>query len=519
MRVAWRTAFSIVGTVIKYLSLPLILPLLVAVYYSEPDFVIFLTTIGIVLSVGWALERLNPDPDLGAREAFIVVSMTWLLVSVFGALPYLIEAHGIPFLFAATAPASTLANPANALFESMSGFTTTGATVMGDISFQTHSRSMLLWRQFTQWLGGMGIVVLAVAILPKLSVGGAQLMDAEAPGVGIEKLTPRIAETARVLWLVYFALTVLEVVLLYGLHVAGMAPNMTLYNAVAHGFTTMPTGGFSPEADSIAAFSAIVQWVVIPFMIAAGTNFALFWHLLNRNYKRFWQDTEFRGYLGVLGVVTAVLAVLLFTGQAPVLDLGGATEGHGENALRQATFQAVAIVTTTGYATSDFAQWSEAPQFILLVGMFLGGSGGSTGGSVKIIRWLVIFKATRRSLYTAVHPDAIRPVRLAGTPVDEDAIHGIFAFTLLYLLLFAVATILIGIDVTRVGYSVNTLEAMSSVAATLGNVGPGFGSLGPFGSYLAFPWTSKVLMVFLMWVGRLEIFPVLVLLTRGYWTD
>ena len=349
-------------------------------------------------------------------------------------------------------------------------------------------------------------------------------MEAEAPGVGIEKLTPRIAETARVLWLIYFGLTLLEIVILYGMHLAGpalgmpdLAPNMTLYNAVAHGLTTMPTGGFSPEADSIAAFSGAVQWVIVPFMFAAGTNFALFWRLFSGEPRKLLRDSEFKTYFGVVGVFTAVLAGLLFAGTAPVLDLGGATQGNPENALRQAVFQVLAMVTTTGYATSDFAQWGTAGQYVLLFVMFIGGSGGSTGGGIKIIRWLVILKSTRRELFTTVHPEAVQPIRLGGLVIDESAVRGIYAFTLIYFLLFGVATVFIVVDAGRVGYELSVLEAMSASASTIGNVGPGFGSLGPFGSYLQFPATSKLLMVFLMWVGRLEIIPVLVLLTSGYW--
>jgi trk system potassium uptake protein TrkH len=292
---------------------------------------------------------------------------------------------------------------------------------------------------------------------------------------------------------------------------------MGLYNAVAHALTTMPTGGFSPEAESVAHFSAAVQWVVIPFMMAAGTNFALFWHLINRDADVIAGDREFRGYLGIVGVLTALLAGLLFFGGAPALELGGVTAGQVENSLRQATFQVVAFVTTTGYATSNFAQWSEATKYLLFFAMFIGGSGGSTGGGIKIIRWIIVLKTVRRELFTTTHPEAVTPVRLGGEVIDESAIRGVLGFTLLYFVLFFVATFLISVDVARVGYDVNALEAMSAAASTIGNVGPGFGTLGPFGSYLEFPVPSKLLMVFLMWVGRLEIIPVFVLLTSGYW--
>jgi trk system potassium uptake protein TrkH len=344
-------------------------------------------------------------------------------------------------------------------------------------------------------------------------------MDAEAPGPGIEKLTPRIAETARVLWLAYAGFTVLEFALLYGLHLAGMAPNMTLFNAVAHPLTTMPTGGFSPEARSIEAFSAAVQWVVIPFMVVAGTNFALIWRALTGEPGRLLQDGEFRFYGGVLAALTAVGAGLLFTGGVvlPADANVAPIVGQWEDSLRHAAFQVVSIVTTTGYASMDFNTWSGPAQYLLLFGMFVGGSAGSTGGAIKIVRWLVIVKSIRRELFTTVHPEAVSPVRLGGRALDERALRGIYGFTLLYIVAFFVGTLLVMVDASRAGYAITAFEGMSAVAATLGNVGPGFGVVGPMNSYLDFPATSKLLMVFLMWVGRLEILPVFVLLTRAYW--
>jgi trk system potassium uptake protein TrkH len=509
LRVDWRTSVGLVGTVVKYLSATLLIPLAVALFYGQ-DVLTFTVAFVVTLVVGLAFERVESDPDLGAREGFLMVALTWLVVALVGTVPYLLAGMGT---------ASTLANPVNALFESMSGFTTTGATVMGEISLDRHSHALLLWRQLTQWLGGMGIVVLAVAILPELSVGGAQLMDAEAPGPGIEKLTPRIAETARVLWLVYLGFTVVEMVLLYGLHLGGLAPNMGLYNAVSHALTTLPTGGFSPEARSIEAFSAAVQWLIIPFMVAAGANFALFWYALTGEPERLTRDTEFRAYVGVIGVLTAIVAGLLFTGVGigTVTDAVPPIIGEFEDSLRHALFQVVSIVTTTGFASMDFTTWSAPAKTLLLFAMFIGGSAGSTGSAIKIIRWVIIVKSLRRELFTTVHPEAVSPVRLAGRVVDERTIRGIYAFTLLYFVLFSVATLLVIADAWRVGYTISELEATSAVAATLGNVGPGFGVVGPMNGYLDFPATSKLLMIVLMWIGRLEILPVLVLLTPTYW--
>jgi len=527
LRVDWRTSVALTGRVVKYLAVPLAVPLVTALLYGE-DIAVFAVSMLVVFLFGFALERVAPEPDLGAREALLMVALTWFTVAVVGTLPYLLAGVGTD---------STLAQPVNALFESMSGFTTTGATVMGSISFEQHSHALLIWRQLTQWLGGMGIVVLAVAILPELSVGGAQLMDAEAPGPGIEKLTPRIAETARALWLVYAGITLLEILLLFGFHLGGLAPNLdgavagtdhaaAAYNAIAHGLTTMPTGGFSPEARSIEAFSAAVQWLIIPFMVAAGVNFALTWRLVGGSPRALFEDTEFRAYLGVMGVFGVFMTALLFVGPGivPGADVGAeyiadylGIEGDVESSARHALFQVVSIVTTTGYASMDFNAWSTPLKYLLLFAMFIGGSAGSTGGGIKVVRWVVIVKSIKRELFTTVHPEAVSPVRLGGTSIDERAVRGIQTFTLLYLLCFGVGAAFIMLEAGRAGYDLTVLEGMSAVAATLGNVGPGFGLLGPMNSYLTFSPASKLAMVFLMWIGRLEIIPVLVLLTGAYW--
>ena len=497
--VNWKASVGLLGVGIKYLAVTLLVPLLVAVIYGD-DVWVFLVSIAVVAAVGFAVERVDPDPDLGPREALLFVSLAWLAAALLGAIPYLLAGYGT---------ASTVAEPMNALFESMSGFTTTGATVLGEISTDRHSHALLLWRQLTQWLGGMGIIVLMIAILPEVAVNGAQLMESEAPGPELQKLTPRIAETARALWLIYFGFTVLYVCLLYGLHLGGLAPKMDLFNAVAHGFTTLPTGGFSPQADSIAAFSAAVQWVVIPFMVVAGVNFALFWHVLRGEAEVMIENAEFRAYAGALAAVTAVLAVLLFRGAAPPIELGGVTEGVTENAIRQAAFQIGSLLNSTGYATADFARWDTHAQVVLLFAMFIGGSAGSTGGGVKIVRWLVVGKAIRRELFITAHPDVVQPVRLGGNVVDEDAVRGIMSFTLLYIVLFGVSAVFISLDTARIGEQLTVLEAVSASLATIGNIGPGFGRLGPFGNYEFFSDASKLLMIFLMWVGRLEIVPVL----------
>ncbi len=505
-RIDWRASLSLVGRILKYLSLTMLIPLLVALVYGE-DIWVFVISIAVTFLAGASLERLEEDPDLGTQEALLLVSLAWLFAALAGMIPYLLAGYGTQ---------AVTRFPANALFESMSGVTATGATVLEDISFATHSHALLMWRQLTQWLGGMGIIVLMIAILPELAVNGAQLMRNEAPGPDLQKLTPKIAQTARTLWLIYFGLTVVYVTILYGLHLAGYAPNMDLYNAIAHGFTSISVAGFSPQADSLAAFSAVVQWVVIPFLVISGVNFALWWHVIRGEARVLWENAEARAYVGVLIVLGTLAAVFLYRGAAPSLELGGVTEGVAWESVRHGVFQVVSMMTTTGYATLDFAQWDIHAQVVLLVGMFIGASAGSTGGGIKVVRWLVVVKAVYRELFTSANPHTVRPVRLGRYVVDEEAVRGILVFTLSYLVVFSLSAVFIKFDAARVGVQLTLLEGVSASLGTLGNIGPGFGPLGPFGSYNFFPSSSKVLMSFLMWLGRLEIVPVLALLVTAY---
>ncbi|AHG01258.1 potassium transporter TrkH (plasmid) [Halostagnicola larsenii XH-48] len=506
LRVDWRAGLSLVGTLLALLSLAFVVPIVVALVYGGNDLGVFVVSMILTVGFGLALRRLDPEPEPGAREAFFVVAFTWLFAAVFGAIPYVLAGNG------------TVAYPVNALFESMSGFTTTGATVMGDISFDTHSRAIMMWRQVTQWLGGMGIIVLAVAILSQMAVGGAQLMEAEAPGPGISKLSPHIAETARVLWIAYIGFTALLIALLYALSFTVYAPNMDLYYAIAHGFSTLPTGGFSPEARSIEFFSPVVQWLIVPFMFIAGVNFVLWWHVISGDPWELLGDNEFRFYLGAVSLFSLVGTVILFFDASLQTAATGQIGGNLERSLRYSVFQITSLTNSTGFANMDFDAWGHSAKALLLFVMFIGGSTGSTGGGIKILRWLVILKSLRREVFTTIHPEAVRPVRMNGKPLDEEAIRGIYAFTLLFLALFFVGFLLLSADASRLaGFNPHTLDLLTASIATLGNIGPGFGVVGPMGSYNGFPMTSKLLMVVYMWIGRLEIFPVLVLLTAAYW--
>ena len=332
LRVDWATSLSLVGTVLKFLAVPLALPLAIAAA-ERTDLVPFLVTIAVTATLGSGLERLSDDRELQAREAFLMVSLTWFAVAVVGALPFVLAGEGV------------LARPVDALFESMSGITTTGATVVVD--FSVHSRAVLLWRQLIQWLGGLGILVLATAVLSQLGVAGAQLMETETQTRSVTKLTPRIAETARLLWGIYIGLTLLMIAVLYGLRLVGLAPEMTLYDAAAHAFTAISTSGFSPRSESLAAFSPAVQWATVPFMAVGATSFLLIYVVVFQGkVARLRESDEFRFYAGVLAFFTAGVAVVLF--------LDATYAGRVEETVRHAVFQVVSMTTTTGYASTDF---------------------------------------------------------------------------------------------------------------------------------------------------------------------
>lgn len=485
---------SLVGSILKWISVPLAVPLIYSLFDKESPMT-FLIPIAAALLIGLTLEQLDPAPELGMRESFLLVSLSWFLVTVLGAIPYILAGNG------------TVATPVNALFESMSGFTTTGATVMGTISFEMHSPSLLLWRQITQWIGGMGIIVLGIAILPKMSVGGSELIKAEAPGPEVQKLTPRIVETAQRLWLLYLILTVALGVLLYGAYQSGFAPNMDLYNSVSHALTTMPTGGFSPEARSIEVFSPVVQWIIIPFMFLAGMNFALQWRMFSGRTLKIWKNTEFFSYFLIILFGSALLAVMIH----------GSSFTKWSDSIRHASFQLLTMVTTTGYASHDFETWNSMAQTLMFLMMFVGGCAGSTGGGIKVFRWVVTVKSFFKELFTTVHPRAVRSIRVAGSVIKDATTQKITMMILLYVFTFLTGTLILEIDAYRVGLELDSLEIMSAAAACLGNIGPGFGMVGPMGSYLDFSSFSKIVMFVLMWAGRLELFTLFVIFLPHYW--
>ncbi|GAB3673510.1 TrkH family potassium uptake protein [Halopiger thermotolerans] len=501
IRVDWRSSCSLTGTVLKWIAVPLAAPLLLAVA-DGGDVLPFATAVVVTVVLGAALELLSDERQLGQREGFLMVALTWLSVGLVGAIPFYLA--GLE-----AGPASAFYSFVNAAFESMSGLTTTGATVMNAWDFENQSRAILLWRQLLQWLGGLGILIVAIGLLSNLMIGGAQLMETETQTKNVTKLTPQIERTARLIWGLYVGLTVLAAATFYLLHVAGLAPKMDLFNAVAHALTSVSTAGFSPEARSIAAFEPIVQWTVAPFMLLGATNFVLLYHVTRGDFERPLESEEFRFYLGIVAFFTAVTVFILSFDPDTNLGL--------EPTIRHAFFNVVSMVTTTGYASANFDLWSAGAKHVLFLCMFFGGMAGSTTCSIKTLRWLVIVKGLYRNFFTSIHPEAVRPVRLGDTVVDEETINDIFAYVMLAIIIFFLLTVLIVVDAARARTAVTEFEALSAAASIFLNIGPAFGMAGPMNSYAGFPVTTRAVMVVMMWIGRIEIIPVLVLLLPAYW--
>ncbi|MCB2221314.1 MAG: TrkH family potassium uptake protein [Bacteroidetes bacterium] len=434
---------------------------------------ITVTTGGVV----WFVNR-NASRIIGKREGYIIVSVAWVIISLFGTLPYLIS--------------GAISNFTDAFFETISGFTTTGASILTDIEIMP--KGLLFWRAMTHWIGGMGIIVLSVAILPLLGIGGMQLFVAEMPGITPDKLHPRITQTAKRLWVIYLFFTALETALL-------MLGGLDLFDSLCHAFATMATGGFSTKNASIAEFSPYLQYVIIFFMLMAGTNFTLHYLGLHGKVREIWKNEEYRYYIFFTLGFALLLGMVLYI------------EGNlsAEKSIRDALFQVVSIVTTTGFVTSDYLGWPGQSWIFLFLLMFIGGSAGSTGGGIKIARQILLLKNSALEFKRMIHPQAVIPVRFNGKAVSPEIIHLVMAFFLFYVLIFFAGTFIM----TLMGLNFDT--AIGATIATLGNIGPGIGGVGPIENYAFLPGAAKWLSSFLMLLGRLELFTVIILFSPSFW--
>jgi len=473
--------FRITGALIFFLGLTMIFPLLFSLYYRDGDLWALILSAAITTGAGAFLFLIfrGTNQEISHREGFVIVALGWASAAFFGSLPYML--------------AGVLPSFVEAYFEATSGFTTTGATVLAAI--EGAPRGILFWRSLTHWLGGMGIIVLSIAILPFLGVGGMQLFKAEVPGPVADKLKPRIAETAKVLWKVYILISGAETLLL-------MAGGMDLFEALCHTFGTMATGGFSTRNVSIGSYDkAYFDGVIVVFMILAGTNFALHYQALTGNFRAFYRNSEVRFYwatlAGAMLFVTLILRLHIYDTLA--------------TAFRYASFQVTSIMTTTGYTTADFEKWPSFVQYTLVVLMFIGGSAGSTGGGMKCVRILLLLKQGRRELSRLIHPHGVIPVRLGGQVVSDGVIQSVWGFFFLFILVFILASVimsLLGLDI---------ITAFVSVAATINNIGPGLGAVGPMDNYTSIPVIGKWILIFCMLVGRLELYTIIILLVPEFW--
>ena len=484
-----RRLSYIIGAVVAAVGVAMLPALLTSLIYQEWNDALGLFTASFVtVLIGFVAWRMfGSSGELTKREGFAAVGLAWIAIAFVGTLPYLFT--------------GTIANITDAFFESAAGFTTTGSSVIPDPSQVSHG--VLVWRSLTQWFGGMGIIVLSIAILPLLGVGGVQLAQAESPGVQPDRLTPRFRETARRLWFLYVGFTAVEIVLL-------VLGDRNLFQAINHSLTTMSTGGFGTEADSMGGFSAYSQWVVIIFMLIAGTSFALHYRGL-RNPLEYGKNSEFRLYMGIC----LVAGVLIAGGLINSGEFAG--EGFEVN-LRNTVFTVATIVTTTGFGNSDFGAWVSGLQILIVGAMFLGGMGGSTSGSVKTFRVGVLFSAGVSDLRRIVQPRGVHLTRFGKDVVKPEIVQSVQTFFMFYMFIFMTGTFLMGLIESSMGAGVDIVTSASAVASAIGNIGPGLGEVGPAGNYLGLPGPSKWLLAGLMIAGRLEIFPIVLLFTRRLWT-
>ena len=474
--------FHLIGILNLFLGLSMLAPLGISLIYHDGSTIPILNSFIITCAIGtimYFISKTKNSVSLSQREGMAIVTFGWISAALFGSLPFLLS--------------GSIDNMTDAYFESISGFTTTGASILPNI--ESLPEGILFWRSMIQWFGGMGIIVLSIAILPFFGIGGMQLYRAEIPSPVVDKLQPRISETAKSLWKIYFSITLLEVSLLW---VGGMS----LFDSINHAFCTMPTGGFSTQNASIAQYnSTYFDSIVIIFMILAGINFSLHFRFLKGELKVFGDDPECRVFLLTLVILISIVAFNIY--QTVYNTIG--------QAIRYASFQVVSIITTTGFVTADYTKWPPLSQIIILLCMFVGAMAGSTGGAIKVMRIILIIKHGYQEIFRLVHPHAVRSIKLGGKPIPLDILNSVRGFFILYLSVFIVAVMImssLGLDI---------FSSFASVAATLGNVGPGFGLVGPVQNYLPIADLGKWVLSFCMLTGRLEIYTVIILLAPAYW--
>ena len=478
----WRLILYVVGLLTLFFGLTMVVPLAVSLLFKDGSGIPMLLSLAFTIFFGASMTlgfKGAKIADIRQREGMAIVFFGWTAMGLFGALPFFLSGEDVSFT--------------NAFFESVSGFTTTGASIFTNI--ERHAEGILFWRSFIQWLGGMGIIVLSLAVLPFLKVGGMQLYKAEVPTPVPDKLKPRIQETAVTLWKVYLLFTFLQILML-------LAGGMNLYEAVCHTFTTMPTGGFSTKNASIAHYnSAYFDTVFILFMLMAGINFSLHYQMLKGKPLAIWRDAEGRFFL----LLSLVLVLLVSW------NIYGEVYHTIGDAIQYGAFQVVSILTTTGFATADYETWPAMSQIILFLCMFIGASAGSTGGGIKCLRLMLLFKYCTRELFLLVHPRSITHIKVNGKPIPEEMIRSVMGFLALYIGLFAICTVLLS------GLGVDFMTSLTAVASCIGNIGPGFGMVGPAENYAVIPVLGKWLLIWCMLLGRLEIYTVIILLAPEFW--
>ncbi|MGY0393256.1 TrkH family potassium uptake protein [Bizionia sp. KMM 8389] len=496
MKLNFKIIFHFLGVLLLFNGGFMLVSALISFLYKDGvTFRLLLAAFSTILvGISLMIPTRNHEKIMNKREGYIVVTFGWLVMAFSGTLPY---------VFTGAIP-----NFTNAFLETISGYTTTGATILSDIEIIPHG--VLFWRSMTHWIGGMGIIVLAIAILPLLGIGGMQLFAAEAPGPSGDKLHPRITDTAKRLWLIYVGYTIAETILL---KLAGMS----FFDAINHSLSTLSTGGFSTKNASVAYWNdqPLIQYIIIFFMFLAGTNFVLSYFAFKGKIQKIIKDEEVRLYTVFVLIFTVIAAFIVYFKADPTLSSINhpMVWGEAESAFRHALFQVLTVITTTGFISADYTLWSPFLVVFFFGLMFLGGSAGSTSGGVKVVRHLILIKNGFLEFKRALHPNAILPVRYNSRAVSGEIVFNILAFFILYMLSFIVGALVFSM------FGLDLISSIGIAASSLGNVGPAFGAFGPVDNYAALPALGKWWAAFLMLIGRLELFTVLILLTPFFWRN